>query len=254
MRRQKMHRAGDAFVRPSDRPPPKRLPVGEPSTLGAPYSVHRRLYGPDGSRSSTGSTKFGAICGNSKVAVPSTRISDDLAPVDPQGQGSTTKCTEPVAPSSGFPTDLRRSDCLSGSHQPWTLRTRCNHDTRAVRQHRQGRRKRTLRKLRDFLFAQGQAAIACVCSGRSTTQKRAGHEGPAAKSSPSRERFRPPSRRTFRFRVVLLGGLRPTGAPCSAQEESMSRHVSDQGVLANKLVAICGGPPPICLPTSKGQA
>jgi hypothetical protein len=39
----------------------------------------------------------------------------------------------------------------------------------------------------------------------------------SGKSSPSRERFRPPSRRTFRFRVVLLGGLRPTGAPCSAQ-------------------------------------
>lgn len=40
------------------------------------------------------------------------------------------------------------------------------------------------------------------------------------KDSPSRERFRPPSRRTFRFRVVLLGGLRPTGAPCSAQAET----------------------------------
>ena len=40
---------------------------------------------------------------------------------------------------------------------------------------------------------------------------------PDPKSSPSRERFRPPSRRTVRFRVVLLGGLRPTGAPCSAQ-------------------------------------
>jgi len=40
------------------------------------------------------------------------------------------------------------------------------------------------------------------------------------KNSPSRERFRPPSRRTFRFRVVLLGGLRPTGAPCPAQAET----------------------------------
>ena len=43
---------------------------------------------------------------------------------------------------------------------------------------------------------------------------------PAA-NSPSRERFRPPSRRTFRFRVLLLGGLRPTGVPCSAQRHSM---------------------------------
>ena len=35
------------------------------------------------------------------------------------------KCTEPVATSSGFPTDRRRSDCHSESHQPRTLRTRC---------------------------------------------------------------------------------------------------------------------------------
>ena len=35
------------------------------------------------------------------------------------------KCTEPVAPSSGFPIDLRRSGCRSGSHQPPALRSRC---------------------------------------------------------------------------------------------------------------------------------
>jgi hypothetical protein len=35
------------------------------------------------------------------------------------------KCTEPVATSSGFPTDRRRSDCHLESHQPQTLRTRC---------------------------------------------------------------------------------------------------------------------------------
>src|SRR5207247_10374715 len=29
-----------AFVRLSDGPPPKRLPIGEPSTSDAPYSVH----------------------------------------------------------------------------------------------------------------------------------------------------------------------------------------------------------------------
>jgi hypothetical protein len=35
-----MHRAGCAFVRLSDRPPPKRVPLGEPSTSDAPCSVH----------------------------------------------------------------------------------------------------------------------------------------------------------------------------------------------------------------------
>ena len=34
-----------------------------------------------------------------------------------------------VASSSGSPTDLRRSDCLSGSHQPKKLRTRCGQDS-----------------------------------------------------------------------------------------------------------------------------
>ncbi len=40
------------------------------------------------------------------------------------------KSTEPVAPSSGNPTDLRRSECHSESHQPRTLRTRCSADTK----------------------------------------------------------------------------------------------------------------------------
>ena len=44
----------------------------------------------------------------------------------------TKKCTEPVAPSSGFPTDRRRSDCRSESHQPRTLRTRCIADSRGA--------------------------------------------------------------------------------------------------------------------------
>ena len=39
------------------------------------------------------------------------------------------KCTEPVATSSGYPTDPRRSDCHSESHQPQTLRTRCIGDS-----------------------------------------------------------------------------------------------------------------------------
>ena len=42
----------------------------------------------------------------------------------------TRKCTEPVAPSSGFPTDRRRSGCRSESHQPRALRTRCISDSR----------------------------------------------------------------------------------------------------------------------------
>ena len=67
-----------------------------------------------------------------------------------------------------------------------------------------------------FSFRNGSTASCCACSRADREEKRAGHAGPAGKSSPSRERFRPPSRPAFRFRVVLIGGLRPTGAPISA--------------------------------------
>jgi hypothetical protein len=44
--RQKRTEGGGSFVRPPNRPPPKRLPVGGPSTSGAPSSVHTGHYGP----------------------------------------------------------------------------------------------------------------------------------------------------------------------------------------------------------------
>jgi hypothetical protein len=133
---------------------------------------------------------------------------------------STMKCTEPVAPSSGFPTDRRRSGCRSENHQPRVLRTRCMADTRGTRGVRQGAPGLSVRKLRFFLFAQGPTAYRSGCSISERKERRAERKGSTQRSSPSRERFRPPSRRTFRFRVVLLGGLRPTGAPCSAQAET----------------------------------
>ena len=42
----KAHRGGGSLVRPPNRPPPKRLSVGGPSTSGAPSSVHTGHYGP----------------------------------------------------------------------------------------------------------------------------------------------------------------------------------------------------------------
>jgi hypothetical protein len=44
-RANKMHRVGGSLVRPPNRPPPKRLPVGGPSTSGAPSSVQSGHYG-----------------------------------------------------------------------------------------------------------------------------------------------------------------------------------------------------------------
>ena len=56
-----MHRVRFTLVRPPDRPPPKRLPLGGPSTSGAPSSVQVGDYGEQGrpsSRSESGRSLF----------------------------------------------------------------------------------------------------------------------------------------------------------------------------------------------------
>jgi hypothetical protein len=58
----KMHRAGGSLVRPPNRPPPRRLPVGGPSTSGAPSSVHAGHYGPPVAPSSGNRTREAALC------------------------------------------------------------------------------------------------------------------------------------------------------------------------------------------------
>src|SRR5262245_48514337 len=45
--KQQRTEGGHSVVHLPDRPPPKRLPVGGPSTSGAPSSVHTGHYGPD---------------------------------------------------------------------------------------------------------------------------------------------------------------------------------------------------------------
>jgi hypothetical protein len=94
---------------------------------------------------------------------------------------TTTKCTEPVASSSGFPTDRRRSDNHSESHQPWTLRTRCIADSRGRLSSRQGIEFTTCRKLRFFLFTTATLRPPLCALGSKGKEKRAGHEGPAAR-------------------------------------------------------------------------
>ncbi len=98
-----------------------------------------------------------------------------------RGRRTTKKCTEPVAPSSGFPTDCRRSGRRSESHQPRTLRTRCIAHTRAPRPDRQGGLRRRGRNLRSFLFTPDETAAPAACSRCEEREKRAGHEGPAAR-------------------------------------------------------------------------
>jgi hypothetical protein len=97
----------------------------------------------------------------------------------PRVPRTTKKCTEPVTLSSGFPTDLRRSDCHSESHQPPALRTRCMRDSRGAHRGRQAPSRATCRKLRYFLFASGRTAVEPACSRDRQKRKRAGSEDPA---------------------------------------------------------------------------
>jgi hypothetical protein len=104
--------------------------------------------------------------------------------------GEQTKCTESGAPSSDLPTDRRRSDCLSEGHQPRALRPRCNRDTTAPSTRRQVGTDRETRSLRSFPYTQHKIAPRRLCSKPNGTM-----------DSPSRVRFRPLPRLTFRFRV-----------------------------------------------------
>jgi len=60
---QKRTEGGGSVVRPPNRPPPKRLPVGGPSTSGAPSSVHTGHYGPVVAPSSGNRSRKLARCG-----------------------------------------------------------------------------------------------------------------------------------------------------------------------------------------------
>ena len=91
-------------------------------------------------------------------------------------------------------TDRRRSDCLSESHQPRALRPRCTRDITVSGEGRQASCKPKLCSLRIFLYNPHILASGALCSTKDGTM-----------SSPSRVRFRPLPRLTFRFRVLPFG-------------------------------------------------
>jgi hypothetical protein len=78
----------------------------------------------------------------------------------------TTKSTGAVAPSSGFLTDLRRSECRSGDHRPQVLLPRCNHNARLWPRSSQDRFYPRFRKLRSFHQSQSVIARSAGCSKR----------------------------------------------------------------------------------------
>jgi hypothetical protein len=98
-----------------------------------------------------------------------------------------------VAPSSGLPTDIRRSDCRSESHQPQELRARC--------------KRNTSRRLydRQYPVASHSSQIACFFTRAQNTgldssqfcARTVEREKNARKNAPSRWPLCPASRLTF---------------------------------------------------------
>ena len=185
--------------------------------------MQARLYGCTAPRSSAGRAKLGANCDRRAPysACPCKRV--DSTPMSPQPNRPPDGSKE-NAPSrwSLRPTIRLTSAEATVTRRVINLRHSVLGASRTLGSHH-----RAVKALRSRLVANCEVffshrvklrmtALALVPSEKENGRARR----PGRKDSPSRERFRPPSRRTFRFRVVLLGGLRPTGVPCSAQAET----------------------------------
>ena len=153
--------------------------AGEPSTFGAPCSVHSETYRRMWPASSTYWRQCVANCDN--------RVCDRICrriPVHAEahrGRGLLRPATRPTAAEATAcrrAINLRRS--VLGAHG--TLRP----SDRAVKWEPIPK----IRILRSFSFRQHELAFERACSRKNRTM-----------SSPSRVRFRPPPRLTFRFRV-----------------------------------------------------
>ena len=142
-----------------DRPSPKRLPGGRAFNLG------RSVLGALGKvvADSAASSSFSRRNSVANCDILDSAIS--FTPREsPRTRKCTQKCTEAGAPSSGLPTDRRRSGCLSGAHQPPALRPRCTRDTRASTGSVKHASKRKIRSLRTFLYNAHTLASSAVCS------------------------------------------------------------------------------------------
>jgi len=78
------------------------------------------------------------------------------------GLSGAQRGTEPVAPSSDLPTDLRRGDCRSESHHPQALRTRCKRNTSGRNSRGQSpfdTKCRNLRRIGNFLRGSPKSSV-----------------------------------------------------------------------------------------------
>jgi hypothetical protein len=163
------------------------------------------------------------------------------------------KCTEPVAPSSDLPTDHRRSDNHSESHQPQTLRTRCIADSREGVVGGQAPAGRNSAQI-----------AATSSSGAERRPRRSRARARAHENAPSRWRLRPAfrltaaeaaaDRRTINLVRSVLGASPTLGGPGSAVKASSSELVANCALFFSHRVKLRTAPHALGGPETKRAA
>ncbi len=134
---------------------------------------------------------------------------------------ATKKCTEPVTSSSGNPTDFRRSDCHSESHQPLTLRTRCITTLCRSRARGQGPAASNFSQFAPTAFFTEPGPVSGTIACRTIHSRSRLEETGPTRNAPSRCRLRPAirltsaeagaTRRTINLGRSVLGASRTLG-------------------------------------------
>jgi hypothetical protein len=147
--------------------------------------------------------------------------------------GPDTNAPRSVAPSSGLPTDRRRSDCLSEGHQPRALRPRCTRDTMTRFSCRQVG---TDREIPHFAVFSVRIERDCASARVLWSGKDHGFAEPGALSSTSPADLplpRTASRESFVLvasRARRSGNLRWTHGPCKGIRRRKRRKLRTSGV------------------------
>jgi hypothetical protein len=141
-----------------------------------------------------------------------------------------------------LPTDLRRSECHSESHQPPALRTRCMRDIRACRGGGQPLVLHTSRKLRSFLLDMVRLRSSLLALDGIEEKKGAGPRGPGSRfaepetlsstcpTSVPLPRSTPRRASTYRRPVLCAGGnVRQSTWPCQPPPKRNSAQFAGAG-------------------------
>ena len=163
-----------------------------------------------------------------------------------------------VAPSSGFPTDRRRSECLSGSLQPRKPRTRCGRDSTPFEESREEDVRHELSDVGPAEEAEGKADEEEVAARANSCLRRQGSGWLPTwgRACPTvRQRYAPSRTRAQAFaRVAGSGAASPRRVRSTLCADLVARTGRGPAVSSSQLKPRRGGGGSDALPTAKGLA